>query len=265
MDGRAERWAGQLGRNLTIDWLAVNAGAGRYADIPKPAWAMPLLVIAIVTLAVSAIPVFIELEEHRRRWVYWGAYLSGTLLMAVALSYRGWRVSAEVCVAGICIAVCFAFFYDRSLIKIGGREISYMLPHQRAETGDMTDAQQPAAPPADSYLGAVSARNHWWVVAIGTGVLSYDVYLFGRAWQSALIIAFAVACAALSGSDDGRRGLPTGRGQKVQFAIASLASVGMFTLPLLAYLAAYFTAKKWPATAGRHALGHDPGENRESG
>ncbi len=253
----------QLGHNLTIDWVAAITGAGRYADIPKPPWSMPLLVIAIASLTISGIPFFVEFGERPRRRIYWLGFLTGTLLMAVALSYRGWRTSVATCLAGVIIALCFAFFYDRSLIKIGGREISYMLPRQRPSTADATDARPSTPPPADSYLGVVSARNHWWIVAIGTCVMAYDVYLFRWTWKSALLIGFAVVCAALSGSDDAARGLPVARAQKAQFAIASIASLMMLALPLLAYLSAYFGAKKWPIARGRHAVGRDSGEDCE--
>lgn len=245
----------QWGRSLTIDWAAIHAEAGRYAEVPKPAWATPLLVIAIVTLAVSGIPVFVELDERRRRWVYWGAFLSGTALMAAALSYRGWRTSAAVCVGGAVIALCFAFFYDSTLLKIGTKQISYTLPPEQRST----------ASPADTYLGVVPVRNHWWLIAIGSCGFAYGIYLAGWPWQITIAVAAGVVLAAMSGWDDGARGLSIARGQTVQFVIASLASIMMFALPLLAYLAAYFGGKKWPMVSGRHGAGRDPGQNRESG
>lgn len=239
-----------LVRNLTINLLAANAGAGRYADIPKPPWAMPMLIIAIVTLTVSGIPVFFELGERRRRWVYWGAFLCGTLLMALALSYRGWRTSAAVCGGGVIIAFCFAFFYDSSLLKFRTRQFSYTLPAEHRSK----------ASPIDTYLGVVPVRNHWWLIAVGSCGFAYGIYLIGWAWQITISVAAGVVLAAVSGWDDGARGLPIARRQTVQFVIASLASIMMFGLPLVAYLAGYYGAKKWPIDRGRHTGHREPGE-----
>lgn len=243
-----------MGRSLTIDWLAANAGADRYADMPKPSWAMPLLIIAIVILMVSGVPVFAELGERRRRWVYWGAFLSGTLLMALALSYRGWRTSAAVCVGGAITAFCFAFFYDSSLLKFGTRQLSYTVqPEQRSRASG-----------ADTYLGVVPVRNHWWLIAVGSCGFAYGIYLVGWAWQITISVAAGVVLTAVSGWDDGVRGLPIARRQRVQFAIASLASIMMFALPLVAYLAAYYGAKKWPIDRGRHTGHREPGGLRDT-
>lgn len=254
----------QLDHNSIIDWVATTGAVGQSADVPVPPWSTPLLTIAIVVLVISGAPLFIEFGESLRRRIYWLAFLAGTGLMAVALSYRGWHTSVATCLAGVGIGFSFAFFYDRSLIKIGHREISYMLPRQRPVAGGATDVQQSVAPPpADSYLGMVSARNHWWVVAVGSCVMSWDVYLWGSSWRSVVITAFAVVAAALSGSDDGARSLPIARGQKVQFAIASIGSVMMLGLPLITYLGAYLAGKKWLVARGKHSAVRDPGERQE--
>lgn len=216
-----------------------------------------------MAMASALIPVFSQIEESRRRQIFWMAFSAGTLIEAVALSFRGWQVSAEVCFAGFGAAVLLAFFHDDSLIKIGNRRLSYMLPRQQRVTADAGDTQRPTEPPADAYLGAVSARNHWWLVAVGTSVAAYGIYLAGWAWQISLAVAVGVASAAMTGWGDASGGFPIARGQKVQFGIASIASFMMFALPLVAYLAGYFGAQKWGVTQRKPTVGRDSGEAQE--
>ncbi|WP_218060260.1 hypothetical protein [Mycobacterium malmoense] len=237
-----------MDRNLTIERL-LGAGAVDQHAAQNPPWSMPLLVTGIVILAVSAIPFFLEVGQSRRR-LYWLAYLLGTVTMAIALSPRGWKASVGMCIAGAAVAVLFAFFYDGSLLKSGNRQFSYTLPpEQRSE-----------APAADTYLGVVPARNHWWLIAVGSCAFAYGIYLVGWAWEISTSVAAGVVLAAVSGWDDGARGMAIARGQRVQFVIASIASIMMFALPLLAYVAAYFGAKRWAIPPRRHAVGGDAGE-----
>lgn len=246
----------RLAHNLTVDWVAVTNHVAVQTNTHAPPWSTPLMVIGIVGLAIAAIPYFIDCGERRRRWLYWLGFVVGTALIALALSWRGWGVSVGMCFTGAFIAVLFAFFYDSSLLKFGARQISYTRPNgtQSGSSNDQT---------AETDLGAVPARNHWWVIAIGSVVTAYGVYLIGWAWQLSLLVGFAVIFAATSGWLDASQRLPIARGQKVQFALASVASLMMFALPLVAYLAAYFSAKKWSAPGGRHTIGGNPDETLE--
>jgi hypothetical protein len=219
----------RLAHNLTVDWVAVTNHVAVQTNTHAPPWSTPLMVIGIVGLAIAAIPYFIDCGERRRRWLYWLGFVVGTALIALALSWRGWGVSVGMCFTGAFIA-------------------------QSGSSNDQT---------AETDLGAVPARNHWWVIAIGSVVTAYGVYLIGWAWQLSLLVGFAVIFAATSGWLDASQRLPIARGQKVQFALASVASLMMFALPLVAYLAAYFSAKKWSAPGGRHTIGGNPDETLE--
>lgn len=237
----------------TIDGNAAVVAAIQHG-YDKPPWSTGLLVLGIAALVISGLPYFIDCGERSRRRVYWSGILVGTSLMAVAVSWRGWSVSAGLGLAGVGIACCFAFFYDGSLLTLGNWRISYT----------MDEAQRRAAASTrDAYLGVVSARNHWWLIAFLTCGLAAGLYVVGWTWTLSLSVVAAVAAAALSGWDDATRGLSIARGQKVQFAIASIASLMMFAVPLFAYLTAYFCAKKRRVTRGRHAASHDPELGRE--
>ncbi|ASX02950.1 hypothetical protein CKJ58_25525 [Mycobacterium intracellulare subsp. chimaera] len=110
----------------------------------------------------------------------------------------------------------------------------------------------------------VPVRNHWWLITVGSCGFAYGIYLVGWAWQITISVAAGVVLTAVSGWDDGVRGLPIARRQRVQFPSASLASIMMFALPLVAYLAAYYGAKKWPIDRGRHTGHREPGGLRDT-
>jgi hypothetical protein len=251
----------QLDHNSTIDWFAASAVVARPADVHRPPWSTPLLVIGIAVVACAGIAVFLELDERLRRWIYWSTFMVGSLLMAASVSFRGWRGSAIMFLGAILIAFFITFFRDYSLIKIGHQKISYMLPREQRATGD---ARQAIAPPADSYLGLVSANNHWWLIAVGNCCFAGGLYLIGWTWALSLSAVAVVVAAFLSGWDDAARGFPIARRQRVQFAIASIASLAMFALPMLAYLGAYFGVKKWLTDDSKHCPGEDPGDGLES-
>ncbi len=249
----------------TIDSIAAAIVAAQHSQVDSPTWSTVLIVIGIAGLAIAVIPFFIDFPERLHRQIYWFGFAVGTLFMALALSPRGWGTSLAMCIVGAAAAVILAFFYDGSLLKIGNRYISYTITgHRDQGTAANADAQCPAtAPPPDSYLGVVTARNHWWLIAFLTCGLSASLYLFGWTWVFSTSVVVAVVGAALSGFDDAARGLSIGRGQKVQFAIASIASLMMFALPLLAYLAAYSVGKRRPMAHGKHAPDGDSSEPGE--
>lgn len=240
----------QLGRSLTIDSTAIVAAAAQYSTVGKPAWGTPVLVVGAATLIVAGIPFFIECGERQRRRLYWSGFLAGSALIAVAVSWRGWGVSLGMFATGAFIASLFAFFYDGSLLKFGDRQISYV-PSKQAQHDEGEPARSLSP---NTNLGPIPARNHWWLIAVGSVAIAYGIYLIGWPLQFSVFVGFAVIFAAVSGWMDASDGLPIARGQKIQFAIASVASVMMFATPLIAYLAAYFGAKKWaPPRDGKHA------------
>ncbi|QUR69468.1 hypothetical protein [Mycobacterium spongiae] len=218
--------------------------------------------MAIGVLAIAAVPFFVDLPERLHRRIYWFGFLVGTILMSIAVSPRGWHASLAICIAGAMIAAGFAFFYDDSLLKIGNRYFSYTMrpPGQQSPS---SDGEEPYQPPPDSYLGVVSARNHWWLVAVSACVIGTGPYIVGWTWKISMLVGAAIVGAALSGWDDAGRRLPIARGQRVQFAIASLASLMVFALPLIAYLGAYFAASRWSPARRDRALGRDLGETPE--
>lgn len=161
---------------------------------------------------------------------------------------------------GAFIAILFAFFYDSSLLKFGSRQFSYTL--QREASQDESESAPSAR--TSTNFGVVPARNHWWVIAVGSVVIAYGIYLIGWAWQFVLAVVVGIVFAGVSGWMDASDGLPIARGQKAQFAIASLASLMMFAAPLIAYLATYFGAKKWLAPHGEHDRRRHRGEMRDT-
>jgi hypothetical protein len=190
-----------------------------------------VLVVGMSVLAISGVPFFTERYKRQRRWIYWSAFLVGSALMAVAVSWRGWGTSLGMFFMGASIALITALRFDRTLLKFGNKSISHSSQEQ-----------------------VVTVALYWWVIAAGSVSVAVGIYLGGWVLQFTVAVGLGVIFAAAWGWVDASEGERVARGQKIQFAIASLASVMMFALPPIAYLAAYFAAKKWTHPhAGKHA------------
>jgi hypothetical protein len=256
----------QLDPSSIIEAFAASVTDSQHSNVQMPAWSKLLLVVGVISLAIAVVPTFLNSSERVQRLFYWFGLFLGASLIAVAVSPRGWLASVAVFGGGITISLIWAFFSDTSLLKIGNRQISYTMMdrRQKATTADGDEPLRSTVSSAESYVRVISARYRWWLVAACTCGLAAGLYLVGWTWIFSISVVVAVALAALSGFEDGTRHLTIGRGQKVPFAIASIASLMMFALPLLAYVAGYVVGKRWPVAHGKHAVDrndeyHEPG------
>jgi hypothetical protein len=184
--------------------------------------------------------------RHLARVCYWVGSAVATALLALGMELSGRPARQIVLATGLCVlfAVGFAYFVGWQL-RIGGQTRSLFVRNTRPDPPeDGSDPPPPPPPPATSYNGVVTADGFWWIAVVLTTIVAANVCQFGWAWQSVLGAIALTAMGALAGVDDASRGHPAARGQRFQAALAALASLPIWILPVIAYVVGFQAGKR---------------------
>jgi hypothetical protein len=118
-------------------------------------------------------------------------------------------------------------------------------PRDGAPPAKTTDAQADRAP--DPYSGLLTPATMWWLVVGLAAIAAGNTYAFlfsdGQAAPAAVSAAFVALLAVGGGYGDGSWRYRIARGQYLPLVVASVISAGGFAL---LYLAAYYTARRFP-------------------
>ena len=214
-----------------------QAAAQPSADSPHT------LVFFIATVAFLVLPVITVGSERSLNWqrkVYWGSTFGA--VACVILASMPNLLTGGVLALLILFGMSLRAYFTSQYITIGGRVIAFHSateirprPGRSGELG--TD---------EPYSPTVSAARLWWLQTVGVGVIGA-----GNMWKyvadredlryGILGLGIVVAAAVLSGVGDAMHLQRIARGQHVQFAILSLASVGTF--PVLYVIAHWITLR----------------------
>lgn len=187
----------------------------------------------LIGLALNAF----HLTRSTQRRIYWacaGMAAASGFLMA----YPNWATGLGV--AALFFAAMTAIAYATTpYLKIGGRIVALTAADSRPD---------PAQPPAaDSYSGLLTAATLWWLLVVLALIAAADIYFAatgrGGGWIPAVAAAFLALLAVGAGYADASGNHPIARRQRLQFGVASLVTAGAFAA---VYLAAYYTARRWP-------------------
>jgi hypothetical protein len=215
-----------------------------------------LLIVGFVAVAAAALitVLFVRRRSLERR-TYWAGWAIGTPCMSLAVLPRGWRV--VIAAALLCAFIALGYAYFRSpYLKLGNRIYAFTIADSQPDhPDDGALCEPPPQLPHDSYdfMGGITARKYWWVNVGLTCIPAINVILTGWDLQTALLAALVVAIGAMLGVDDATRKLPIARDQKVQAYIVTVASIPLWLLPTIAYLAGYQIGKRKPMGKGKHA------------
>ncbi|SEH61647.1 hypothetical protein SAMN04489835_2062 [Mycolicibacterium rutilum] len=130
---------------------------------------------------------------------------------------------------GVGFFIVVAAYINTELIVVGGKTYSLFADLD----GD------------EDYGGGLTATKTWWLTTFGVtmAILIGLTYFIDRDWVWAPVASVVViASAALSiGYRDASMDKPVAAGQRLQFGVISVLTVGVFTL---AYLGAYQTSRR---------------------
>ncbi|WP_199254048.1 hypothetical protein [Mycolicibacterium mengxianglii] len=214
-----------------------QAGAQPTADDPHT------LVFSIAAVLCLLLPVITVGSERGLGWqrkVYWSSTFGSAACVFVASLPN--IATGLIFVVFVLFITTLRAYFSSQYIKIGGHVIAFHSateirprPGRSGELG--TD---------EPYSPTVSAARLWWLQTVGVGVIGA-----GNMWKyvvdredlryGILGLGIVVAAAVLSGVGDAMHLQRIARGQHVQFAILSLASVGIF--PVLYVIAHWVTLR----------------------
>lgn len=203
-------------------------------------------------VAVAVIQQFFDHSRSSQRRVYWTCTGLGAVAAFLAIpedTPKGIGVAAFF--VGVMSVAAYAY---TPYIKIGGkiRALAAQTPDPDDTSAESTTGQHDPAP--DAYSGMLTAPKMWWILVLLMLISAGNTYAFatgdGEWWVAAIGIAFLVFLAVATGIGDASWGYPIARGQRIQFVILVVVTLGTFTV---IYLAAYALAKRRPIRS-KHSL-----------
>jgi hypothetical protein len=204
------------------------------------------LVIALVGLVLTVLAP--EKDRLVGRRVFWGGVLiaSGS---AFFIAYPpDWKsgILASLFVGG---SMVLTAYFSTGFITIRGKihafhiEDSQLDPsHNGAVPSEHDDPEHD--PVADSYGGRVTANKFWWLMVPVIVIWAFPVVAIDKdkPWTAPLMAAVIGAAAVCLGYQDAIWQYPIARGQRLQFVIISIITLGVFSF---FYIGSYRAAKHW--------------------
>ncbi|MCF6386368.1 hypothetical protein L2K20_05250 [Mycobacterium sp. MBM] len=210
------------------------------------------MAIFALCIGVAVIQQFFKHGRASQRRIYWSCTLLASIAGLMA-GYPDWQRAVGLSALAVIGLTVIAYAYT-PYIKIGGkiRSLGLQTPDPEDVPAEPHADQQDPAP--DAYSGALSAPKMWWLMVPLMLISAGNTYAFvtgeGEWWVAAIGIAFLIFLAVVGGYGDASWGYPIARGQKIQFAILAVVTLGTFTV---LYLAAYAMAQRRPLRS-KHSL-----------
>jgi hypothetical protein len=208
-----------------------------------------LVVCAVVALAQQ----YVKYSRTLQRRVYWAAACLGAVAAFLAF-YPDSKKGLGLALFFMAVMVVAAWAYT-PYIKIGGKVYALMAQDSQPDSVENSDdtaatvtATQEHDRSPDAYSGLLSAAKMWWLLIplmiISTGNVFAFVSGKGEWWVAAIGIAFIVFLSVAMGFGDASWGYGLARGQRVQFVIVAIVTVGVFAA---IYLTAYQAGNRMPS------------------
>lgn len=210
------------------------------------------MVMFVAVVAAAVIQQFFEHSRSSQRRVYWSCTCAAAVFGSLAV-YPDWQKGLVMVLFAFGAMTVIAYAYT-PYIKIGGkiRSLAVQTPDPDDIPAESTTGQHDPAP--DAYSGMLTAAKMWWILVPLMLISAINTYSFttgeGEWWVAAIGVAFLVFLAVATGVGDASWGYPIARGQRIQFTILAVVTLGAFTV---VYLAAYGLAKRRPFRS-KHSL-----------
>jgi len=221
--------------NHEMRLIFIEANAAAPSTIYNSTHKLVFFLITIAALCISVLILWSKKNVAWRRRVFWSSAAVVALSSFIA-SLPNWNQGLAV--AGFALALLIgSAYFNTDYIAFNGRTYSYFL--SRNEAGKNTGSKSPG--------GLTTARRFWTPLIGAVLLLSFTITTNlqpgGRPREAIVASILLIIFAAAFGYDDARNSHPVAGGQRIQFVIIGLLTVGTF--PAI-YLAAYFAGKQWP-------------------
>lgn len=196
--------------------------------------AFGIIVLGLVTMAIA---VFRDDTDYAQRTFWIGAAIVTATSFAMGIS-RSWSegVGLTAFAAG---CIWFIAYIHTRFITIRGRTWAFY-----------SDRTQP-------YGAGVTTPKAWWQLLLAVAIFMYPVFAFatgrGGPGQTAVSAGVAIAAGISFGYRDRFLHNPIAAGQRIQFDLVSLITLGVF---LICYLGAYHASRRFISKTeayGRHS------------
>lgn len=208
--------------------------------------------LLVAALAGAVIQQFFNHSRTSQRRIYWSCTGVGAT-SGFLMGYPDWARGLGMALFFLGVMAVAAYAYT-PYIKVGGK--IYALTVQDSgpdadESSDKADTDAAASqldPAPDAYSGIISATKMWWLLVPLLLISSGNTYAFargeGEGWVALIGIIFVVFLAVATGYGDASWGYGIARRQHIQFTVAAVITVGVFSV---LYLVAYQAGKHWPS------------------
>lgn len=202
----------------------------------------------MVTGAIGLLLTVLASSKNRRagRRAYWG----GALIASISAFFVFYPPDVKAGIAFsllACFLMIFTAYSYTPYIKIRGKIYAYTVrdsvPDPSPDGTPPPGIDDPGYDPApDSYGSLATAKKIWWSMVFAM-VICMGTIDTTRPWHTAISVCLVVFFAIGFGYGDASWGYPIARGQRPQFVIIAIITVGVFTV---LYFAAYRAGKRWP-------------------
>jgi predicted cobalt transporter CbtA len=201
-------------------------------------------IFAVTLLVGLLLPLFPWKDEGRQRQLYWIGTVIASVSGLLAL-YPPDLDGGLILAAGVATVLVFRAYMGTSHIRIGGRIYAFNLSDSHADDAGRGDPDYDPAP--NSYAGLATATKMWWLFAVIMLACAFMVGIYvmeGEGpWYALGGAVVVVLTAVLAGHQDASWEYGVARGQWVQFVIAGIGTLAIFTA---LYLLAYTIGRKKP-------------------
>lgn len=206
------------------------------------------LAIAIASIAAAVIQSFFNHSRSSQRRIYWSC-VGVAAIAGFFMAYPDWKKGFGIGLFFLGAMTVVAYAYT-PYIKLGGKTRALTVQDSRPDPNVTPDTTSPASkrdPAPDAYTGIISAAKMWWLIVPLLIISAGNFYAFvagrGEGWVATIGLGFLVFLAVVTGYGDASWEYPVARGQRIQFATATVITAGTFAI---LYLLAYFAGKRLP-------------------
>jgi hypothetical protein len=166
-----------------------------------------------------------------------------------------WRSGIAMSLFAAC-AMAFIAYANTPFLKVRGRIYAFSSSDRRPDQsfGDSSTRDAANREAREPYGGGVSAAKSWWRAVIMVTIFAFGVVAyFARdesPWLAASSAILVAVVALFFGYRDAALENAIAAGQRIQFVLISVVTVGVFTV---LYLGAYHLARLKRPQQGRHS------------
>jgi drug/metabolite transporter (DMT)-like permease len=208
-------------------------------------------IFIVMTLLGVLLPIFAPFNNRQAgRRLFWAGFFIA-FVSAFFITYPpDWKAGIVFSLLAAFVMLLNAYFgspYLKFHGKIYAFHVSDSLPNPSPDGTPPAGSDGPDYDPApDSYSGVATAKKSWWalVFVMATCVLCVVVPAADKPWwMTPTMAAIGVIIPIGYAYGDASWNYPIARGQRFQFVVISLVTVGVFTV---LYFVGYRAGKRWP-------------------